>query len=212
MTTKKTANKLQRSRSYLYTFALVLLSVLMLSVLSACNELNDGVSITLSQEEYEAQFIGNDGEAVDILDGDVPLSEFSETADEIEDTAHPFIAEVLELVNIERKKANLPPLSGSNEALNKAAEARANELMTLFSHTRPNGQSWRESLKEYDVVYRTAGENLAKGHKSAEIVVKAWMNSQGHRANIMNTNFNNIGIGLAIDQKGILHWVQLFTN
>jgi len=185
----------------------------MLFLISACNAMSDGASITLSQEEYEEQLnsIQNSGVVV-IFDEDVPLGESSKASDEKEDDVNPFIAQVLKLINAERKKEKLPPLSGKYKELNKAAEIRAEEIVDLFSHTRPNGERCFDALKEYNVNYKAAGENIAKGHKTPEMVVNSWMNSKGHRANIMNDKFNNIGIGLAEDSSGRLHWVQLFTN
>ena len=171
------------------------------------------VSITLTDEEYEKQLgMISDSDVFVMFDADVPLSGSPEGSDESSDYAHPYAAEVLALVNIEREKAGLPPLNGGYKELNEAAQARAEELVISFSHTRPNGQSWKDALTEYTVSFRAAGENVAKGHRTPEIVVGRWMASSGHKANMMDTRFNNIGIGVAADQRGILHWVQLFTN
>ena len=91
-----------------------------------------------------------------------------------------------------------------------AAQVRAEEIVTSFSHTRPNGSSFSTALKEQNVSYRGAGENIAWGQRSPEEVVNAWMNSAGHRANILNERFTTIGVGHY--QKGSTHyWAQLFT-
>ena len=95
--------------------------------------------------------------------------------------------------------------------LTAAANVRAQEINQLFSHTRPDGTSFSTVLKEYGISYRGSGENIAWGQKSAEQVMNGWMNSDGHRANILNENFKNIGVGYYQNENGRNHWVQLFT-
>jgi len=119
--------------------------------------------------------------------------------------------QVVALVNAERAKEGLSPLTLDAE-LTKAAQIRAEETVTSFSHTRPNGTSFSTVLTQSGISYRRAGENIAYGYPSPEAVVDAWMNSEGHRANIMNSNFNKIGIGYYQTSKGVKHWSQLFTN
>lgn len=116
--------------------------------------------------------------------------------------------EVLALVNIERNKEGLKSLTLDTE-LCKAAQVRANEINTLFSHTRPDGTSCFTVLDEFNISWNTVGENIAKGQKSPSEVVAAWMNSEGHRKNIMNSNFGKLGVGYDSSTKS---WVQLFTN
>lgn len=118
--------------------------------------------------------------------------------------------EVLRLVNIERSKAGLSSLS-TNATLKAAADKRAQETVTSFSHTRPNGSKFSTVLQEYGISYRTAGENIAYGQRSPQEVVNGWMNSPGHRANILNGSFNKIGIGV-YQSRGVIYWSQLFTN
>ena len=77
----------------------------------------------------------------------------------------------------------------------RAAQQRAGEIETAFSHTRPDGSNFTTALTAAGVTYRAAGENIAYGQKSAGQVMQDWMNSAGHRANIMNGNFTSIGIG-----------------
>ena len=121
-----------------------------------------------------------------------------------------FAQEVLELVNAERAKAGLPALT-TNAALKAAADKRAQETKASFSHTRPNGSKFSTVLKEYGISYRTAGENIAYGQRSPQEVVNAWMNSPGHRANILNRSFGKIGIGV-YQSGGVIYWTQLFTD
>ena len=120
-----------------------------------------------------------------------------------------YITRVVELVNEERAKVNLPALTMSKD-LNNAAQIRAVETTQSFSHTRPNGKSFSSVLSENNIAFRGAGENIAWGQKSPEAVVNAWMNSTGHRANILNKNFTTIGVGYYL--KGSTpYWCQLFT-
>ena len=124
---------------------------------------------------------------------------------------HAFIKEVVDLVNAERVKEGLAPLTISLD-VQAAAMVRAKECEQLFSHTRPNGSSFATALKEQGVSYRSAGENIAWGQRSPEEVMKAWMNSSGHRANIMNPNFTTIGVGYYENANGTDYWCQLFTR
>lgn len=122
-----------------------------------------------------------------------------------------YAKQVLSLVNVEREKNGLAPLAW-NEQVAQSAMVRANEIQTSFSHTRPNGSDFSTALKENGVNYRSAGENIAWGQKTPEEVVTAWLNSEGHRANIMNKNFTNLGVGYVKNANGTPYWVQLFTN
>lgn len=116
---------------------------------------------------------------------------------------------VVELVNAERAKYNLAPLT-LDTSLANAADTRAKEIVQSFSHTRPNGESFSTVLKEHGVSYRGSGENIAWGQKTPEIVVNTWMNSEGHRANILNSRFTKIGVGYYVNNN-TPYWVQLFT-
>lgn len=118
--------------------------------------------------------------------------------------------QVLQLVNQERAKAGLSAFT-TNSALTAAANKRAQETKQSFSHTRPNGTSFSTVFKEFGISYRTSGENIAYGQRSPQEVVNGWMNSAGHRANILNGNFNKIGIGV-YESNGTIYWAQLFTN
>ena len=126
-------------------------------------------------------------------------------------TEHAFIRQVVDLVNAERAKEGLAPLT-INTKVQAAAQVRARECEQSFSHTRPNGSSFATALKEQNVSYRSAGENIAWGQRSPEEVMKGWMNSPGHRANIMNPNFTTIGVGYYQNANGTNYWCQLFTR
>lgn len=133
------------------------------------------------------------------------------TPEETPTDEHAFIKQVVALVNQERAKEGLSPLT-IDIKVQTAAQVRAKESEQLFSHTRPNGSSFVTALKEQNVSYKSAGENIAWGQRSPEEVMKAWMNSSGHRANIMNPNFTTIGVGYHENTKGIGYWCQLFTR
>lgn len=120
-----------------------------------------------------------------------------------------YAAEVVRLVNAERAKNGLPALSVDTK-VQRAAQVRASEQAQLFSHTRPNGASCFTALTEAGVSYRGAGENIAYGQTSPAAVMNAWMNSEGHRKNILNANFTTIGVGYTTI-GGTAYWAQLFT-
>ena len=124
--------------------------------------------------------------------------------------ADAYAAEVVRLVNAERAKAGLSALT-VDSAANAAAQVRAREIVSNFSHTRPSGASCFTALREAGVNYRGAGENIAYGQPSAQAVVNAWMNSPGHRANILNAQFTSIGVGHHV-QNGTHYWTQFFVN
>ncbi len=126
-----------------------------------------------------------------------------------DETVKSYAEQVVDLVNAERAKVNLPALTMS-EDLNNAAQVRAVETTKSFSHTRPNGSSFSTVLAENNISYRGAGENIAWGQKTPEAVVNAWMNSDGHRANILNKKFTTIGVGYYVN-NGRPYWTQLFT-
>ena len=117
---------------------------------------------------------------------------------------------VIELVNQERTSRGLQPLL-KHDGLMVAAAARARELSQRYSHTRPDGSECFTILWHLGIDYAYAGENIAMGQKTPEIVMNDWMNSSGHRANILSENFDYIGVGCTM-VDGYPYWVQLFTG
>ncbi|WP_454191760.1 CAP domain-containing protein [Paenibacillus sp. Marseille-Q7038] len=119
-----------------------------------------------------------------------------------------YAKEVVSLVNKERAKAGLKPLV-IHTNLTKMAVAKAQDMNdnNYFSHTSPTYGSPFDMMKKFGITYKYAGENIAKGQKTPAEVVKAWMNSPGHKANIMNENFTLIGVGYV---NG--YWVQAFVG
>lgn len=121
-----------------------------------------------------------------------------------------FQMEVVRLVNIERKKRGLKPLTISNK-LFSAANVRANELTRKFSHTRPDGSEYITAVESSGYDWSFVAENIAAGQINPSDVMKSWMNSDGHRRNILNPNYKEIGVGF-VNYKGTIYWVQLFGS
>ena len=122
-------------------------------------------------------------------------------------------AQVVRLVNQERAAAGLGSLS-SDSQLTAVAQRKAEDMAKngYFSHTSPTYGSAFVMLKAAGISYRTAGENIAKGQKTAETVMNGWMNSSGHRANILSSGYTRIGVGYAVDGSGTPYWVQIFAG
>ena len=120
-----------------------------------------------------------------------------------------YVNEVLKLVNEYRASNGLSPVSLDN-AISSAANIRAKEIVRSFSHTRPDGRSCFTALSDSGISYNGAGENIAYGQDTPKEVMTAWMNSQGHRANILNGSFTKLGVGI-YSSGGTIYWVQLFT-
>lgn len=118
--------------------------------------------------------------------------------------------EVVELTNVERQKHGLAPLQ-IDEALSKVASVKSEDMakQNYFSHNSPTYGSPFDMMKQFGISYRTAGENIAMGQRSPQEVVNAWMNSEGHRANILNSNFTHIGVGHASNGN---YWTQQFIG
>ena len=114
---------------------------------------------------------------------------------------------VFEIVNQERIKAGVKPLKFNND-MYKAAMVRAKECDESFSHDRPNGTSCFTALKEAGVKYLSAGENIAMGYRTPADVMKGWMDSEGHRNNILNPNFTDFACG--VYKSG--YWSQFFCK
>ncbi|MFP3916789.1 SafA/ExsA family spore coat assembly protein [Lysinibacillus telephonicus] len=118
--------------------------------------------------------------------------------------------EVIRLVNVERANAGLPALKYDWE-LARVAEHKSQDMhdKKYFSHTSPTYGSPFTMMKNYGITYKSAGENIAQGQRTAQEVVNAWMNSAGHRANILNSNYTHIGVGYVADGN---YWTQMFIQ
>lgn len=125
--------------------------------------------------------------------------------------AHPS-SSAIDIANAARAEAGLSALSYDG-VLSSLASVRAAEAAQSFSHTRPDGRSCFTILDENAVAYMTCGENIAAGQTTEEEVMNAWLNSPGHRANILNGAFHKVGLGFydAGDAYG-RYWVTIFTD
>jgi uncharacterized protein YkwD len=121
-----------------------------------------------------------------------------------------FPVRVVNFVNIERQKNGLPELK-MFPRLSKVAHIRAQEVSQYRSHTRPNGEQCFTIFDEYGLRYESLGENFAYGYTDPEAVVKAWMDSKVHRDNILNPNYDYLGVGV-VEVNGRLYWTQLFLG
>lgn len=118
--------------------------------------------------------------------------------------------QVVDLVNKERTQRGLNALTQDWE-LSRVARYKSQDMKdnNYFSHTSPTYGSPFQMMKSFGITYKTAGENIAKGYKTPEAVVNGWMNSSGHRANILNSSFTRIGVGYV--QNGN-YWTQMFIS
>ncbi|TRZ37844.1 sporulation protein [Niallia circulans] len=121
-----------------------------------------------------------------------------------------FEKQVVELTNAERAKNGLPALTLDTN-LSKVARAKSEDMSknNYFDHTSPTYGSPFDMMKQFGISYKAAGENIAKGQTTPEQVVKAWMNSEGHRANILSNKFTHIGVGYVANGN---YWTQQFIG
>ncbi|HDX9650537.1 MULTISPECIES: CAP domain-containing protein [Bacillus] len=121
-----------------------------------------------------------------------------------------FEQRVVELTNAERAKQGLPALKIDTE-LSKVARVKSEDMQknNYFDHNSPTYGSPFDMMKKFGISYTSAGENIAQGQRTPEEVVQAWMNSAGHRANILNNGFTHIGVGYVESGN---YWTQQFIT
>ncbi|HDR6477209.1 TPA: serine protease [Bacillus cereus] len=121
-----------------------------------------------------------------------------------------FEQRVVELTNAERAKQGLPALKINTE-LSKVARIKSEDMQknNYFDHNSPTYGSPFDMMKKFGISYTSAGENIAQGQRTPEEVVQAWMNSAGHRANILNNGFTHIGVGYVESGN---YWTQQFIT
>lgn len=120
--------------------------------------------------------------------------------------------QVLELVNKERSKNGLSPLT-LDYSLSNVATKKSQDMINknYFDHTSPTYGSPFDMMNKFGISYRTAGENIAMGQTTPQQVMNSWMNSEGHRKNILNPNFTELGVGIASNGSS-LYWTQMFIG
>lgn len=121
--------------------------------------------------------------------------------------------EVVRLVNIERQKAGLKLLVADTK-LSSVARIKSQDMRdnNYFDHQSPKYGSPFDMMKKFGISYRTAGENIAAGQTTAQQVMDSWMNSPGHRANILSDKFTKIGVGYVKGGSYGTYWTQQFTG
>lgn len=124
-----------------------------------------------------------------------------------------FQNQVVQLVDQQRAANGLGTLS-VDSALTKTATLKSQDMAKLgyFDHTSPTYGSPFDMMKQFGITYRTAGENIAMGQTTPQQVMNDWMNSPGHRANILNSSFTKIGVGIARNSAGRYYWTQQFIG
>ena len=129
---------------------------------------------------------------------------------QLESTVSSYESEVIRLVNEIRQQNGLQPLA-ANWELSRVARYKSQDMRDngYFSHNSPTYGTPFQMLSAFGLSYRTAGENIAKGYASPQAVVNGWMNSSGHRANILNASYTQIGVGYV---SGGNYWTQLFIG
>lgn len=122
-------------------------------------------------------------------------------------------SEVINLVNVERRKNGQPTLSPNNE-LSNVARIKSQDFINnnYFSHNSPTYGTPFNMLRTFGVPFTAAAENVANGQRTASEVMNSWMNSSGHRSNILSPAYNQIGVGVARDSNGRLYWTQMFIR
>ncbi|MGM9935998.1 MAG: CAP domain-containing protein [Candidatus Ornithomonoglobus sp.] len=120
--------------------------------------------------------------------------------------------EVFELVNKERAANGLHSLTWADD-LAAVARAHSQDMIdnNYFSHTNLSGESPFDRLRKAGISYTAAAENIAYGQRTPQAVMDAWMNSSGHRANILNSRVKEIGVGAAKASNGTIYWTQVFA-
>lgn len=121
-----------------------------------------------------------------------------------------FESEVVRLVNEQRVQNGLKPLT-ENWELSRVARYKSQDMVDnrYFSHTSPTYGTPFQMIKAFGLSFRTAGENIAYGQRTPQAVVNAWMNSSGHRANILNASYTQIGVGYVANGH---YWTQMFIG
>ena len=132
------------------------------------------------------------------------------TIPQLDTSVRSFEQEVIRLVNEQRVKNGLNPLT-ENWELSRVARYKSQDMVDnrYFSHTSPTYGSPFQMIRDFGISFRRAGENIAYGQRTPQAVVNAWMNSSGHRANILNASYTQIGVGYVANGN---YWTQMFIG
>ena len=153
---------------------------------------------------------GSDNSGSDQLPG---TGEEDGETDSSSGTVSSYASEVADIVNQERASQGLSALS-YDSSLAELAQKKAEDMAEngYFSHQSPTYGSAFDMMNEAGISYRSAGENIARGQRTPEAVMDSWMNSSGHRANILSSSYSSLGVGYAEDENGTAYWVQMFLG
>ncbi len=167
------------------------------------NRIYPGDKVTISSVTNSKPIRGKDGTFT------------SGVMNNVKPTATPssFEIQVVELVNKQRTSKGLKALT-NNTSLESTARKKSQDMINrgYFSHQSPTYGSPFDMMKRFGIKYSSAGENIAMGQKTPQAVVTAWMNSEGHRRNILSVNYSQIGVGLAKKSNGTTYWTQMFIR
>lgn len=129
---------------------------------------------------------------------------------QVSEAVRAYETEVIRLVNSVRAASGLKPLA-ENWELSRVARYKSEDMVArrYFDHTSPTYGTPFQMMRSFGITYRTAGENIAYGQRTSAAVMDAWMNSSGHRANILNASYTQIGVGYCASGN---YWTQMFIG
>ena len=129
---------------------------------------------------------------------------------QVPDAVRSYETEVIRLVNVQRAQNGLAPLA-ENWELSRVARWKSQDMSSngYFSHNSPTYGTPFQMMRSLGLTYRSAGENIAYGQRTPAAVVNAWMNSSGHRANILSKSYTQIGVGYCAEGN---YWTQMFIG
>lgn len=129
---------------------------------------------------------------------------------QVPDAVRSYETEVIRLVNVQRAQNGLAPLA-ENWELSRVARWKSQDMSSngYFSHNSPTYGTPFQMMRSFGLTYRSAGENIAYGQRTPAAVVNAWMNSSGHRANILSKSYTQIGVGYCAEGN---YWTQMFIG
>lgn len=141
---------------------------------------------------------------------DIPTVKSPDIQTPVTESISEYEKQVVDIVNRYRSENGLQPLTIDTE-LFRLARLKSQDMKdnNYFSHTSPTYGSAFDMMKKAGIKYNTAGENIAMGQQTPEAVMTAWMNSEGHRANILNSSYTKIGVGYVADGN---YWTQMFIS
>lgn len=190
-------------------------------ILETYAKVSAGTKLNVSNDAKSIADVNGDG-VISIQDAVMVLEYYAKQASglpvnweiikmsEAEQTAWYRSQKALDLVNEHRTENGLSALSYSKE-LQQAASTRAKELAQSFSHARPNGKSAFSILDDLDIFYMSAGENIAAGFNTPKQVTTAWMNSPGHRANILG-GYSSAAVGVYVSDDETCYWCLMLIG